>query len=61
VGSAARGSAPRSALTLAGREFGLIELMDKLDGAFTQVDEAVLVHLAQMAAAALERARLYRR
>jgi GAF domain-containing protein len=28
---------------------------------FTEEDEAALVHLAQMAAAAVERARLYRR
>jgi GAF domain-containing protein len=30
------------------------------DGRFTDVDRAVLVHLAQMTAAALERTRLYR-
>jgi hypothetical protein len=52
-------SAPLTALD--GREFGLIELVDKPDGDFTEVDEAVLVHLAQMAAAALERAHLYQR
>ena len=51
-------SAPLTALD--GREFGSIELVDKPGGDFTELDEAVLVHLAQMAAAALERARLYR-
>ena len=52
-------SAPLTALD--GREFGSIQLVDKPDGDFTELDEAVLVHLAQMAAAALERAGLYRR
>ncbi|MDQ3889010.1 MAG: hypothetical protein M3312_00450 [Actinomycetota bacterium] len=47
--------------TLDEREFGSIQLVDKVDGDFTELDEAVLVHLAQMAAAALERARLYER
>jgi hypothetical protein len=52
-------SAPLTALD--GREFGSIQLVDKSEGDFTELDEAVLVHLAQMAAAALERARLYQR
>jgi transcriptional regulator with GAF, ATPase, and Fis domain len=52
-------SAPLTALD--GREFGSIELLDKSGDDFTELDEAVLVHLAQMAAAALERARLYQR
>jgi hypothetical protein len=52
-------SAPLTALD--GREFGSIQLVDKPDEAFTELDEAILVHLAQMAAAALERARLYQR
>jgi hypothetical protein len=52
-------SAPLTALD--GREFGSIQLVDKPGDDFTEVDEAVLVHLAQMAAAALERARLYQR
>jgi GAF domain-containing protein len=50
-------SAPLTALD--GRDFGSLEVVDKADGDFTELDEAVLVHLAQMAAAALERARLY--
>ena len=44
-----------------GRELGTIEACDKTNGEFTDVDAAVLVHLAQMASAALERARVYRR
>jgi hypothetical protein len=47
--------------TLDEREFGSIQLVNKADGEFTELDEAVVVHLAQMAAAALERARLYER
>ena len=51
--------APLTALD--GRDFGSIEVVDKADGDFSELDEAILVHLAQMAAAALERARLYQR
>lgn len=47
--------------SLDGRDLGSIRLAGKRDGDFTEVDEAVLVHLAQMASAALERTRLYRR
>jgi hypothetical protein len=43
-----------------GRELGAIEVFDKADGEFTDVDAAVLVHVAQMASAAVERARLAR-
>jgi Phosphoserine phosphatase RsbU, N-terminal domain/GAF domain len=46
---------------LDGRELGAIQLFDKHGGDFTEMDVAVLVHLAQMASAAIERARLYRR
>jgi hypothetical protein len=42
-----------------GRELGSIELFDKSDRQFTEMDEAVLAHVAQMAAAAIERAELY--
>ena len=49
-----------AALTaLDGSELGAIQLFDKQDGSFTESDEAVLIHLAQMASAAVERARLY--
>ena len=57
--STSRLSAPLTALD--GLELGSIELVDKADGDFTELDEAILVHVAQMAAAALERARLYQR
>lgn len=48
-----------SLTALDGSELGAIQLFDKQDGGFTEGDEAVLVHLAQMASAAVERARLY--
>jgi Phosphoserine phosphatase RsbU, N-terminal domain/GAF domain len=49
-----------AALTaLDGSELGAIQLFDKHDGSFTESDEAVLIHLAQMASAAVERTRLY--
>jgi GAF domain-containing protein len=66
-----RGAAPRgqpldgwlaaSLTALDGTELGAIQLFDKVTGAFTGDDEAVLLHLAQMASAAVERARLYER
>jgi GAF domain-containing protein len=40
-----------------GGRLGSIHLFDKADGDFSEADEAVLVHLAQMATTALERAR----
>jgi hypothetical protein len=45
--------------TLDGREFGAIEIVDREEGDFREVDEAVLVHVAQMASAAFERAQHY--
>ena len=48
-----------SLTALDGSELGAIQLFGKQDGAFTGDDEAVLVHLAQMASAAIERTRLY--
>lgn len=45
---------------LDGSELGAIQLFDKQDGgSFTADDEAALIHLAQMASAAVERARPY--
>jgi len=44
---------------LDGEELGSIQLFGKEEGEFTRVDEDALVHLAQMASAAIERARLY--
>jgi hypothetical protein len=42
-----------------GTEVGLIQAFDKRDGEFTHLDEEVLVQLAQMATAAVERAQRY--
>jgi Phosphoserine phosphatase RsbU, N-terminal domain len=63
-GVAAGARAPRgwigaSLTALDGSELGAIQLFDKRAGAFTVDDESALVHLAQMASAAVERARLY--
>jgi hypothetical protein len=55
-----RGWVAASLTTLDGRELGAIQLFNRREGAFTGEDEAALVHLAQMASAAVERARLYR-
>lgn len=44
---------------LDGSQLGIIQLFEKQHGTFTSDDEAALVHLAQMASAAVERARLY--
>jgi hypothetical protein len=54
-----RGWLAASLTALDGSELGAIQLFDKQDGAFTGDDEAVLVYLAQMASAAIERTRLY--
>ena len=48
-----------SLTTLNGGELGAIQIFNKQNGAFTEDDEAAAVHLAQMASAAVERARLY--
>jgi hypothetical protein len=62
----ARGRSPEgwlaaSVTALDGGELGAIQLFDKEAGPFTGEDEAVLLHLAQMASAAVERTRLYER
>jgi hypothetical protein len=59
-GSPPRGWLAASLTALDGSELGAIQLFDKHDGSFTGDDEAALVHLAQMASAAVDRARLYR-
>jgi GAF domain-containing protein len=46
--------------TLDGRRLGLIQVFDKQAGDFSELDEAVVMHLAQMASAAVERAQLYK-
>lgn len=56
-----RGWLAASLTALSGEDIGLVQLLDKQDGDFTELDEAVLVQLAQMASAAIERAQLYRR
>lgn len=48
-----------SLTTLDGGGLGAIQLFDKASGVFTREDEAAVVHLAQMASAAIERVRLY--
>jgi len=48
-----------SITALTGRELGSLRLLAKEDAHFTELDEAILVQLAQMAAAAIERARFY--
>ena len=45
---------------LDGAPAGSLQLVGKRTGEFSDVDEAVAIHLAEMAAAALERAQLYR-
>ena len=49
--------APLTALS--GRQLGAIHLVNKMDGEFTSLDEAIALNLAQMSAAAVERAQLY--
>ena len=62
-GAAATGEAGLSAPLVAwdGRQLGKIEVFDKTNGVFGDADAAVLLHVAQMASAAVERAQLYRR
>jgi GAF domain-containing protein len=55
----AEGWLAASLTALDGTQLGAIQLFDKQGGRFTVEDEAVLVHLAQMTSAAVERARLY--
>jgi hypothetical protein len=54
-----RGWLAASLTALDGSELGAVQLFDKQDGDFTESDRAALVHLAQMASAAVERALLY--
>jgi hypothetical protein len=46
-------------IALDGHELGAIQLLNKSEGDFTELDELVLVHVAQMASAAVERTQLY--
>lgn len=54
-----RGWLAASLNALDGTDLGAIQLFEKHDGRFTEDDEAALLHLAQMASATIERARLY--
>jgi hypothetical protein len=54
-----RGWLAASLTALDGSELGAIQLFNKSEGDFTGSDLAVLIHLAQMASAAVERALLY--
>ena len=56
-----RGWLAAALTTLDRRHLGLIQAFDKQTGDFSELDEAILVQLAQMASAAVERAQLYRR
>ena len=47
--------------TLDERQIGWIQLLASAGGEFTEIDEAVLAHLAQMTSATVERARMYSR
>jgi transcriptional regulator with GAF, ATPase, and Fis domain len=44
---------------LDGRTIGSVHVVNKREGRFNELDQAVLEHLAQMSSAAVERARLY--
>lgn len=44
---------------LGGHRLGTLHLINRTDGEFSVLDEAIALHLAQMAAAAVERARFY--
>jgi GAF domain-containing protein len=47
--------------TLDERQIGWIQLLAGTGTEFTEIDEAVLAHLAQMTSATVERARMYSR
>lgn len=47
-------------LTRDGRNLGLVQLSQKINGEFSEDDEAILVHLAHMASVAIDNVRLYR-
>src|SRR5215472_7631399 len=58
--AASRGWLAAPLLTRDGRNLGLIQLSDKINGQFTCDDEVLLVQLAHMASVAIDNARLYR-
>ena len=60
-GEPGRGRLSAPLLSLEGDQLGSIEVADKERDDFTALDEAILRHVAQMAAATIDRARLYGR
>jgi transcriptional regulator with GAF, ATPase, and Fis domain len=56
-----RGWLAASLTALDGRPLGLIQAFDKEHSDFSELDEAILLQLAQMASAAVERTQLYHR
>jgi len=50
-------SAPITALD--GHQFGSLEAIEKVEGDFTDLDQSVLIHIAEMASAAIERVQHY--
>jgi PAS domain S-box-containing protein len=58
--AARRGWLAAPLLTRDGRNLGLIQLADKIEGEFSSDDEALLVQLAHMASVAIDNVRLYR-
>lgn len=56
-----RGSLAAPLTALDGRQLGSIQVFGRRQGDFSQLDEAMLAQLAQMASAAIERAQLYAR
>jgi hypothetical protein len=59
--AAIRGSLSVPLTALDGRQVGSIQLFGRREGDFSELDEAILVQLAQLASAAIERAQLYAR
>jgi hypothetical protein len=57
VGAPRQGWLAAPLAAVGGHRLGMIQLFDKDDGEFSELDEATLVQLAQMAAAVVERAR----
>lgn len=47
-------------LTRDGRNLGLVQISQKINGEFSEDDEAILVHLGHMASVAIDNVRLYR-
>ena len=60
AGGPLRGWLGASLSALDGSQLGAVQCFDKGEGQFSAEDESALVHLAQMASAAVERAQIYR-